>query len=105
MVRREGYIDITIKLAKDGGQWAAECVELGTAACGGTFEEAVEAIKDLIQLHLNTLEDVGMRRRFFREHGITFHRRRPAKFDPRSVPTRPGETVQRMIQPLKVAVG
>jgi len=81
---REGYVELTVKLAKeDDGRWTAECLELGTAGFGDTLDEAFEIINDLVALHLNALEDAGQCRAFLREHGITFHRlqtkRKPAR--------------------------
>lgn len=72
-----GYVVLTLKFRKEGDKWTARCVELGTAMFAGTLEEAEERIKEAITLHLNTLEDVGERDRFFEEHHITYHPHRP----------------------------
>jgi predicted RNase H-like HicB family nuclease len=68
-----GYVILTVQFHKEGKYWTAECVELGTATFGRTVEEADERIKEAVLLHLNTLEDVGERERFFEEYGIKYH--------------------------------
>ena len=77
MARIEGYIVVTVKFAEEGDQWSAVCRELGTAACGDTFEEAREAIENLMLLHLRALEDAAARKQFFKKHGIKFHKQKP----------------------------
>ena len=52
-------------------------MELGTSAFGSSIEEAKEAVENLIALHLNTLEDLRERKRFFKERDIKLHRVRP----------------------------
>ena len=64
------YISVTFNIREEAGMFAAECVELGTATCGDTFEEARKNLIDAIGLHLNTLEEVGERPRAFRDKGI-----------------------------------
>lgn len=64
------YISLTFNIWEEAGMFAAECVELGTATCGDTFEEARENLFDAIGLHLNVLEEEGERPPVFREKGI-----------------------------------
>jgi len=97
MARRSGYIQVTVRFATEGKQWAAECLELGTAACGDSLEEAKDAITDLIVLHLNALEDVGTCAKFLKEHGVVIHRHRP-KPARTKVPVRTGEFVTRLTE-------
>jgi len=73
-----GYIIVTLQLEREGDQWVGRCIELGTATCGDTLDETLEALREAVLLHLNTLEDVGECRRFLTEHGIRFYGRRPA---------------------------
>jgi len=70
MKEGDKYIDLTFVIAEEDGQFAAHCVELGTASCGDTFEQAFCNIKDAVALDLSTLEEIGERARFFREHRI-----------------------------------
>jgi predicted RNase H-like HicB family nuclease len=96
------YVELTVKFAQEDGKWTAECVELGTAAYGDTFEKAQEAIADMILLHLNALEDMKCTAEFFRKHKILFHR---AQSKPKSlkVPMRSGELVERVTAPVQLA--
>jgi predicted RNase H-like HicB family nuclease len=76
MKEGQRYIDLTFVIAKEDNQYAARCVELGTASCGDTFEEALANLHDAVSLDLDTLEAVGERACFFRDRGIrvkTYH--------------------------------
>lgn len=83
-----GYVVLTLKFRKEGDKWTARCVELGTATFGLTLEEAEERIREAVILHLNTLEDVGERERFLKEHNIAYHAHRPRSV---KVPTTAGD--------------
>jgi len=70
------YISVTVRIQREGDQFSAHCVELGTASCGGSLDEVFENIKEAIEVHLSALERLRERPRFFREHGIrlkTYH--------------------------------
>jgi predicted RNase H-like HicB family nuclease len=71
------YVVLTLEFRKIDRRWTAYCKELGTATFGRSLPEADERIKEAVLLHLNTLEDVGERERFFREHNIKLHHDRP----------------------------
>ncbi len=49
---------------KEGKSYVSKCPELGVASCGDTFEEAVNNLKEAVELYienakeLNLLEDV-----------------------------------------------
>jgi predicted RNase H-like HicB family nuclease len=103
-MRSPRYILLTVRIAQEGDQWAAECVELGTAACGDSIEEARAAMADLIALHLNALEEVGTCERFLRTHGIAVHRTKQASG---TVPVRVGigEFVTRFSEPVPCGAG
>ena len=73
------YISLTFRIFEDSGGYAAECLELGTATCGDTFEEAHENIADAVNVHVRGLEEIGERTRYFREHGITIKTYRKPK--------------------------
>ncbi len=64
------HILLTIKIFEDEGQFAAECMELGTATCGDTFEEAYENIKEAIEAHLAALDELGLLNKTLKEKGI-----------------------------------
>jgi predicted RNase H-like HicB family nuclease len=76
-VKNRGYIVLTLKFQKQGRRWSALCEELGTATFGRSLPEADQRLKEAILLHLNTLEDVGERERFFRENDIKLFDSRP----------------------------
>ena len=104
-MRGAGYILVTFKFRKEGRRWTAYCEELGTATFGRSLPEAQEKLEEAVLLHLNTLEDVGERDRFFKENNIKFYSHKPkikkvtviGSFDRRTF-------VQPHIQPLKELV-
>jgi len=72
-----GYVVLTYKFGKEGKRWTAYCEELGTATFGRSLPEAQRRLEEAVALHLNTLEGVGERERFFKTHGIGFHATKP----------------------------
>lgn len=76
-MRTIGYVVLTFKFHKEGRRWTAYCEELGTATFGRSIPEADKKLDEAVLLHLNTLEEVGERNRFFREHNIEFHETKP----------------------------
>ena len=68
-----GYIILTPKVAKEEEQWTGECLELGTATYGDTLDEVQRELRELVMLHLNGLEDIKERERFFRDHNIPIY--------------------------------
>ena len=71
------YIVLTVAFRQEEDVWTVECHELGTATFGDTFEEAEQNITEAIELHLNTLEKVGERERFFKENNIKILKKLP----------------------------
>lgn len=69
----KGYIILTFAFRKEGRVWTGTCLELGTSTYGRSFEKLKKELAELVEVHLNTLEDVGERERFFAENGIVFH--------------------------------
>ena len=65
-----GEIVLTELVEPDGDQFTAYCLELGTASCGDTIQEAFSNLEEAIWVHLNELEAVGQRERVFREKNI-----------------------------------
>ena len=80
------YVVLTCTFRREDGKVTAECQELGTATFGRNLAEAEKRLREAILLHLNTLEDVGERARFFREHGIKTYSRYPEAAHP-TIPT------------------
>lgn len=72
------YIILTVLISKEeNNTWVATCKELGTSTYGDTFEEVSEEIKELVVLHLNTLEKAGEREKFFKENKIKLFTKSP----------------------------
>ncbi len=71
------FIELTMEFRKEGDLWTGVCVELGTAADGDTFDEVTEVLREMVSIHLGTLEDVGECERFLKEHGVAIHNKEP----------------------------
>src|SRR4030042_1464138 len=95
-----GYVILTLKFNKEGRRWTAYCEELGTATFGRSLKEAQERIREAVLLHLETLEDVGERERFFKENNIEFYSTRPKKGIKVTVSANTDEFVQPLLQPI-----
>ena len=65
-----GDFALTAEFELEDGQYVARCVELGTASCGDTVEEAVENIAEAIAVHLNALEKLGQLKEVLRAAGV-----------------------------------
>jgi predicted RNase H-like HicB family nuclease len=74
-----GYIVLTFKMRQEGNRWVALCEELGTSSYGHNMKEAQERIYEAVELHLNALEMLGERKRFFAENNITIVVNKPNK--------------------------
>jgi len=64
------FVLLHVRYWEEGGQWLGDCVELGTATFADTFEDLRKELRDMIDLHLNTLEETGEREAFFKQHKI-----------------------------------
>ncbi len=80
------FVVLTCIFENDGKSVTAECQELGTTAFGRNLDEAEKRLRKAILLHLNTLEDVGERARFFKEHNIKIYTQYPEAVHP-TIPT------------------
>ena len=80
------FVALTCIYDREGKWVTAECQELGTTAFGRNLDEAEERLREAILLHLNTLEDVGERARFFKEHKIKIYAQYPEAAHP-TIPT------------------
>lgn len=74
---QNGYIALTCEYYQEGRKWVARCPELGTATFGRSLPDAQRKLEEAIELHLDTLEKVGERERFFRENNIVLHHTPP----------------------------
>lgn len=69
----KGFVVLTLGFRKEGRVWVGICRELSTSTYARSFEKVRDELVEMVELHLNALEDVGERERFFREHGIRFY--------------------------------
>jgi predicted RNase H-like HicB family nuclease len=100
-----GYVVVTLKFRKEGRRWTAFCEELGTATFGRSIHEATKRIKEAVLFHLNTLEDVGERDRFFKENKITFFPYKPKEGEIKICPSYdPKAFFQPYVHPLHKAL-
>ena len=68
-----GYATLTFSFEKEGEVWVGVCLELGTSTFADTFERCQSELEELVTDHLEVLEDIGERERFFEEWGIRIH--------------------------------
>ena len=73
MATRHHIVVLTELVEPDGDQFAAYCLELGTASCGDTIEEAFANLEEAIGVHLNELDAIGERERVFQEKNINIY--------------------------------
>jgi hypothetical protein len=85
------WLFVTFELRKKRKIWVSKCLELGTASFGDTLEAAKQELIDLTVIHLNGLEEAGLRERVFVERGLKLHRKRSPETPPAE---RPGTIVQ-----------
>ena len=71
------YVVLTLQFRKEGRRWTGYCKELGTATFGRSLTEAESRLREAVVLHVNTLEDVGERERFFKEQNIRSYHAKP----------------------------
>jgi predicted RNase H-like HicB family nuclease len=74
MKKESGYIRLTYEFYKENNKWVAICNELGTSTFGRSILDAERKLDEAVMLHLDTLEEVGERERFFQEHNISLLR-------------------------------
>ena len=72
--RKVGYVALTLQFEREDDQWVGTCIELGTSTFAHSLEQVQEELHELVGLHLNGLETVGERERFFENHGIQIQR-------------------------------
>ena len=65
------YVALTLSFEREGDVWVGVCLELGTSTYAGTLEECEDELRELVVEHIDVLEEIGERDRFFQEWGIT----------------------------------
>ena len=81
----QAYVLLTLKYDQekdDRGRdiWVGVCVELGTSTFAKTLDTCRSRLEEMVTDHLNVLEEVGERARFFEEWGITLHTEQPQTY-------------------------
>jgi hypothetical protein len=66
-----GSVVLTLRFRQENRRWTGECVELGMATYGRTLRQTHDELVELVALHLEALDAVGERERFFR---VPLHR-------------------------------
>ena len=69
-----GFILLTGFAEKEGGQYASYCPELGTASCGDTITEALDNLREAIELNIEGLEELGELERTLQDRNIKVRR-------------------------------
>ena len=78
MLKKVGHVVLTLQFEHEGSQWVGTCLELGTSTFAETLSQVQEELHDLVADHLDALEAVGERARFFKKHGIKIRWDAPA---------------------------
>ena len=64
-----GYIILTLTFEQEQDDWVGTCMELGTSTFADTLEECQSELEELVGHHLDVLEELGERERFFDQWG------------------------------------
>lgn len=79
----QAYIVLSVIVYQEkDGRWTAKCPDLGTSTFGNTIDEAEKEIEEMINLHIQTLSDVGELENFLAERNIKIYK----KELPREIP-------------------
>ncbi len=69
----KGFVILTLAFHQEGKTWLGECLELGTATYGRTLKRVQAELLELVELHLEAIEEAGERDNFFRTHNIKLY--------------------------------
>ena len=76
-INPKAYITLTYEYHKEEDIWVGICKETGTATSHKSRKELEKQLNELVLLHLNCLEKLGERERFFKENNIKLHGTKP----------------------------
>ena len=65
------YVALTLSFEREGDVWVGVCLELGTSTYADTLEECQSELLEFVEAHIDVLEEIGERDRFFQKWGIT----------------------------------
>ncbi|RLI78902.1 type II toxin-antitoxin system HicB family antitoxin [Archaeoglobales archaeon] len=51
---------LTALVWKEGDQYVSKCPELEVASCGDTLEEAIENLREAVELYIENAKELGM---------------------------------------------
>jgi len=51
---------LTALVWKEGNQYVSKCPELEVASCGDTLEEALENLKEAVELYIENVKELGI---------------------------------------------
>jgi len=51
---------LTATIWREGDQYVSKCPELGIASCGDTTEDALEALREAVELYLENAGELGI---------------------------------------------
>ena len=51
---------LTATVWQEGDQYVSRCPELGVASCGDTLDQALEALREAVELYLENAKELGM---------------------------------------------
>ena len=74
---KSGYVVLTFRLEPEAEEWFGKCVELGTATCAGSLAQLEDELRDLVGLHLETLQETGRLGQVLDEYGVKMHEEMP----------------------------
>ena len=74
-----GYITLTLRFQKEDNKWVGVCEELGTSTYCRTLPGVEKQLQEAVRMHIETLEELGERERFFKENNIRVHTTKPIK--------------------------
>ena len=103
-MKPRGFIAVTYEYHKEGDIWVGICKEIGTATSHKSRKELEKELNELVVLHLNCLEKLGERERFFKENNIKLHEKKPVTETVR-LPVPDNVFIQTRIHELPALVG
>ena len=65
-----GYVVLTFQFEPEDEGWFGKCVELSTATWAESLVQLEEELRDLVGLHLSTLEETGRLGQVLDEYGV-----------------------------------
>ena len=54
------HYQLTATIWREGEQYVSKCPELGVASSGDTAEEAMEALREAVELYLENARELGL---------------------------------------------